>query len=239
MIPPDLLSAAEDSRALVSLNTWLAGKTAERRIDWALQTLPGEQVVSSSFGAQSAAILHLVTQRRADISVVLIDTGYLFAETYRFADDLTQRLGLNLKVFNAALGAAWMEARHGKLWEQGVDGIRRYNAMRKVEPMKRALADLCARTWIAGLRRNQSESRRQIDFLSLRDGRWKFHPIADWSDRHIWNYLREHDLPSHPLWDEGYVSIGDTHTTRPLLPGMDPDATRFFGLRRECGLHFD
>ena len=238
MTPPDLLSAAEDERALKELNAWLGQRDASERVAWALATLPGEHALSSSFGAQSAAVLHLVTRERGDIPVILIDTGYLFPETYRFADQLSNRFGLNLKVYRPALGVAWMEARLGRLWEQGLAGIETYNRLRKVEPMQRALTELGARTWIAGLRRSQSASRRGIDYLELRDGRWKLHPIADWSDRKIYDYLRANDLPYHPLWERGYVSIGDTHTTRPLQDGMRDEETRFFGLKRECGLHF-
>src|SRR5690606_12698669 len=84
---------------------------------------------------------------------------------------------------------------------------------------------------------DQARTRAGIRFLELRDGRWKLHPIADWSDRDVWDYLRRHDLPYHPLRDRGYVSIGDVHTTRPLQEGMRPEDTRFFGLKRECGLH--
>jgi phosphoadenosine phosphosulfate reductase len=234
---PDLLSAAEDARALHDLNLWLGERSAEARIAWALQTLPGEHALSSSFGAQSAAALHLVTRARRDIPVILIDTGYLFPETYRFADELSERLALNLKVYRPALGVAWMEARLGRLWEKGVAGIDHYNRLRKVEPMQRALDELGARTWIAGLRRAQASTRRGIDYLELRDGRWKFHPLADWSDRDIFEYLRRNALPYHPLWERGYVSIGDVHTTRPLQEGMRDEDTRFFGLKRECGLH--
>jgi len=169
---------------------------------------------------------------------VLIDTGYLFPETYRFADELTTKLGLNLKVYRPEIGIAWMEARFGKLWEQGVDGIDRYNRLRKVEPMQRALGDIGARTWIAGLRRSQARTRADVDLLELRDGRWKFHPIADWNDRDVWKYLQSHNLPFHPLWEQGYISIGDVHTTRAWQPGMREEDTRFFGLKRECGLHF-
>jgi len=238
MTAPDLVSAAESPRALQELNAWLAARDASERVQWAIATLPGEHVLSSSFGAQSAAVLHLVTRESADIPVVLIDTGYLFPETYRFADELTSKLGLNLRVYRPEIGVAWMEARFGKLWEQGIDGINRYNRLRKVEPMQRALGDLGARTWIAGLRRSQTQQRQAIDFLELRDGRWKFHPIADWNDRDVWNYLQLHNLPFHPLWDHGYISIGDVHTTRAWQPGMREEDTRFFGLKRECGLHF-
>ncbi len=239
MSPPDPVTAAESPRALAELNAWLGALSAPERVAWALEHAAGEHALSSSFGAQAAVSLHLVTQQRADIPVILIDTGYLFPETYRFIDELTERLHLNLKVYRPQIGIAWMEARLGRLWEGGLDGLERYNRMRKVEPMQRALDELGVRTWIAGLRRSQSRSRAGIDFLQLRDGRWKLHPIADWTDRDVWQYLQQHDLPYHPLWDQGYVSIGDVHTTRRLEPGMNEEDTRFFGLKRECGLHFD
>lgn len=239
MSPPDPITAAESTQALAELNQWLGERSAEERVAWALENTAGEHALSSSFGAQAAVSLHLVTRQKPDIPVIVIDTGYLFPETYRFIDQLNEKLTLNLQVYRPQIGIAWMEARLGKIWEEGVDGITRYNRMRKVEPMQRALRELNVRTWIAGLRRGQSSSRKAIDFLELRDGRWKLHPIADWSDRDVWNYLQAHDLPYHPLWHQGYVSIGDTHTTRPLEPGMHEEDTRFFGLKRECGLHFD
>jgi phosphoadenosine phosphosulfate reductase len=234
---PDPLTAAESPRALAELNRWLAQLSAEERVAWALESLSGEHALSSSFGAQSVVSLHLVTRIRPDIPVVLIDTGYLFPETYRFVDELTQRLSLNLKTYRPLIGVAWMEARFGKLWEQGIEGINRYNRLRKVEPMQRALSELGVRTWIAGLRRSQTQTRQGIDFLELRDERWKLHPLADCSDRDIGHYLSRNLLPYHPLWDQGYVSVGDRHTSRRWEPGMDPEDTRFFGLKRECGLH--
>lgn len=236
---PDLVSAAEDERARAQINAWLERRDAAARLEWAWTHLPGVHVMSSSFGAQSAALLHLATRQRPELPVVLIDTGYLFPETYRFADDLTERLGLQLHVYRPQLGVAWMEARHGRLWEEGADGLRRYNRLRKIEPMRRALDELGARTWIAGLRRSQSRTRAESQVLELRDGRWKLHPLVDWSDRDMWTYLRRHELPYHPLWERGYVSIGDVHTTRALADGLSPEDTRFFGLGRECGLHYD
>src|SRR5690606_12224952 len=111
-------------------------------------------ILSSSFGAQAAVTLHLVSRAKPDIPVVLIDTGYLFPETYRFIDELTERLELNLVVYRAPVSPAWQEARHGKRWEQGAAGIAAYNDEAKVEPMKRALRELEAGTWFAGLRRS-------------------------------------------------------------------------------------
>ncbi|QWF18376.1 phosphoadenylyl-sulfate reductase [Lysobacter capsici] len=237
--PTDPVTAAESPRALAELNAWLGTQSAEQRVAWALENTAGEHALSSSFGAQSAVSLHMVTVQAPQIPVIVVDTGYLFPETYRFIDELGDRLKLNLKVYRPQIGVAWMEAKFGRLWEQGLEGIERYNRMRKVEPMQRALNELGVRTWIAGLRRSQSGSRANLDFLQIKDGRWKLHPLADWSDREVWQYLQAHDLPYHPLWHDGYVSIGDIHTTRRLEPGMREEDTRFFGLKRECGLHFD
>lgn len=237
MSPTRLDDARHAPTALAELNGWLAGRSAAERVAWALEHAPGEHVLSSSFGAQAAVSLHLVSRLKPDIPVVLIDTGYLFPETYRFADALRSRLALNLKVYSAELAPAWMEARHGRLWEHGLAGLDRYNQLRKIEPMQRALAELGAKSWFAGLRRSQSRSRAGVAFAERLHGRWKWHPLADWSDRDVDAYLRRHDLPYHPLWRQGYVSIGDTHTSCPRQPGMAAEDTRFFGLKRECGLH--
>lgn len=237
MTAPDPVAAAESPRALAELNRWLGRLPASERIAWAFATLAGGHALSSSFGAQAAVSLHLATRACPDVPVILVDTGYLFPETYRFADTLRERLSLNLHVVRPQTDAAWMEARLGRLWEQGAEGLARYNQLRKVEPMQRALRDLDVRTWIAGLRRVQSRSRAGVEFLELHDGRWKFHPIADWTDRDVGLYLARHDLPYHPLWEQGFVSIGDIHSTRRLEPGMREEDTRFSGIRRECGLH--
>lgn len=182
-------------------------------------------------------MLHMATVQQPDIPVILVDTGYLFPETYRFVDELTQRLKLNLKVYRSPLSPAWQEARWGKLWEQGLEGIERYNQINKVEPMNRALQELGVRAWISGLRRSQSSTRAHLDVLALQDGRLKVHPIIDWTDRDVYHYLKKNDLPYHPLWDQGYPTIGDTHSTRPLEEGLSEEQLRFQGLKRECGLH--
>jgi phosphoadenosine phosphosulfate reductase len=135
------------------------------------------------------------------------------------------------------MSRAWQEVRHGRLWEQGVEGIERYNQINKVEPMQRALTELGASTWFAGLRRQQAQSRAELPVLRVQDGRFKVHPVIDWTNRDVYRYLKLHDLSYHPLWEHGYVSVGDTHTSRPLEPGMSEEETRFFGLKRECGLH--
>ncbi|WP_409307891.1 phosphoadenylyl-sulfate reductase [Pectobacterium sp. B1J-3] len=231
------LPKAEQVAALADVNSQLEALSAQERVRWALENLPGEFVLSSSFGIQAAVSLHLVTQQRPDIPVILTDTGYLFPETYQFIDALTEQLKLNLQVYRAAESPAWQEARYGKLWDQGVEGIERYNLLNKVEPMNRALSELKAKTWFAGLRREQSGSRGDLPVLAIQRGVFKFLPIIDWDNRTVYQYLKENGLSYHPLWEQGYLSVGDTHTTRKWEPGMSEEETRFFGLKRECGLH--
>ena len=215
----------------------LEGESAEERVRSALDHFGDSIGMTSSFGAQSAVLLHMVTRQRPDIPVILIDTGYLFPETYQFIDALTTRLELNLKTFRSDLSPAWQEARWGKMWEDGVEGIERYNRLNKVEPMDRALRHLELSATMAGVRRQQSSTREFFPVLASQRGRIKVHPIVDWTDMEIGKYLVAHGLPYHPLWDEGYVSIGDWHTSHKLTDGMTAEETRFFGLKRECGLN--
>ncbi len=230
-------SALETTEELEQLNRKLEAMSAEQRIEWALHYLPGNHVMTSSFGIQGALMLHLVTRVAPDIPVVLVDTGYLFAETYDFIDQLTQRLQLNLQVFRAEQSPAWQERRYGRLWEQGLAGIEHYNRINKVEPLQRALKTHDVGTWFAGLRRQQSQSRAVLPVARIQDGRFKIHPVIDWHSRDVHRYLQKHGLPYHPLWEQGYVSVGDVHTSRPLELGMREEETRFFGLKRECGIH--
>lgn len=231
------LDKAQRSAALAEVNAQLEKQSARQRVEWAIDNLEGEFVLSSSFGIQAAVCLHLITQVKADIPVILTDTGYLFPETYQFIDELTEKLNLNLKIYRAEHSSAWQEARYGKLWEQGVEGLSKYNQINKVEPMKRALKELNAGTWFSGLRRSQASSRDALPVLSIQNGCFKFLPIIDWSNKDVFYYLKEHGLDYHPLWEQGYVSVGDVQTSRPLEAGMSEEETRFFGLKRECGLH--
>lgn len=231
------LSVEEQTDALRQINQQLEQLSAIERVAWALDNLPKAFVLSSSFGIQAAVCLHLMTRQYSDIPVILTDTGYLFPETYQFIDSLTQQLQLNLKVYRAEISSSWQEARYGKLWLEGIEGIERYNQINKVEPMERALRELQAQTWFAGLRRQQSKSREHLPVLSIAKGIFKFLPIVDWDNKKVYQYLKENDLPYHPLWEQGYLSVGDIHTTRKWEEGMSEEETRFFGLKRECGLH--
>jgi phosphoadenosine phosphosulfate reductase len=230
------LDPAAQQQALAEINQQLATLSPAERVAFALNQLPGQHMLSSSFGIQAAVMLHLVTRVKADIPVVLTDTGYLFPETYRFIDELTARLQLNLQVYRADLSPAWQEARFGQLWTTP-EGLQQYNQLNKVEPMQRALKELGANSWFSGLRRSQSSSRADTPIVGIQRGVLKINPIVEWTNKDIHYYLQEHGLPYHPLWEQGYVSVGDTHSSAPLSFGMSEEDTRFNGMGRECGLH--
>lgn len=223
-------SLAAEARELPTLG-------AARRVRWALEHLPGAQVLSSSFGMQAAVMLHLVTRIVPDMPVIFIDTGYHFAETYQFVDALTDKLGLNLHIFRAPRSAAWQEARHGQRWTHGIAGMDAYHDENKLEPMRRALDQLDVGTWFSGVRRSQSAHRRGLSVVETVRNRYKVNPLIDWSDRDVHQYLQTYQLPYHPLRDRGYVSIGDWHSTLTLAEAGSEEQTRFLGLQRECGLH--
>lgn len=237
----DFLTSTKEDQILKldPINAQLEGLSAPKRIRWALENLEGKFVLSSSFGIQAAVMLHLLKNEKPDTPVILIDTGYLFPETYHFIEDLTRKLSLDLRVYRAEQTSAWQEARFGKLWEQGIEGLEKYNRINKVEPMQRALKELNVNTWFSGLRREQSRSRQKLSTLSIQHSVFKFLPLIDWTNKDIHDYLIANNLPYHPLWEQGYVSVGDVQTTRQLELGMSEEETRFFGLKRECGLHED
>ncbi len=225
------------SGILSPVSSDLESASAEERVRWALEKYGDGLVLTTSFGIQAAVMLHLVTRIAPAIPVIFIDTGYLFPETYRFARDLTAQLRLNLKTYVPATTAAQQEALHGKRWEAGLEGLKAYNFVNKVEPMDRAVRELGATAWLAGLRRSQASSRAVLPVVQVQNKLVKIHPILDWDNRRVHRYLTEHGLPYHPLWEQGYVSVGDWHSTSKLEPGMSEEATRFGGLKRECGLH--
>lgn len=224
---------------LDAINQDLENADATDVVKWAAETFGEGLVMSTSFGIQSAVMLHLVTQIVPDIPVIWIDTGYLPAETYVFAEELTERLNLNLKVYQSAVSPARMEALLGRLWEQkDIAALNRYDQIRKVEPMQRALSELKATGWLAGLRAGQTDHRKTLRRIDMQSGRYKVHPILNWHSRDIYKYLTGHDLPYHPYFDLGYTTVGDWHSSRPLTAGDENERdTRFGGLKQECGLH--
>ena len=220
-------------------NQLLSDADPKNVVEWSATTFGDGLVMSTSFGIQAAVMLHLVTQIVPRVPVIWVDTGYLPAETYRFAEELSKRLYLNLKIYQSPLTPGRMEALHGKLWDRkDVESLNRYDHIRKVEPMQRALIELNATAWLAGLRRAQTSHRESLERIEQQGNYYKVHPILHWNSRDIYQYLIDHNLPYHPYFDKGYVSVGDWHSSRPMMAGDKSERdSRFHGLKQECGLH--
>ena len=140
-------------------NELLEQQSATQRVEWAMENLPSQFVLSSSFGIQSAVMLHMLTQIDPNIPVLITDTGHLFPETYQLIEQLTDRLKLNLQVFSAKESAAWQQAKYGQEWDADEAALKAYNRRNKVEPLERGLSELQAGTWFSGVRRQQSSHR--------------------------------------------------------------------------------
>jgi len=217
----------------------LAALRAGDRLRLLHERFGGRLVASTSFGLQSAVMLDLIAEHAPEVPVVFIDTGYLFPETYRYGEQLSERLGIDLRVYQPASSAARLEALHGKLWEQGEAGLQRYGLITKIEPMDRALRELGADVWISGLRRSHSRSRVDRPFAEQQKRTLKVYPILDWADAQVSAYMHDRGLPAHPLAEQGYVTMGDWHSTQPATDGLSAEATRFNGAKYECGLHLE
>ena len=196
-------------------------------------------VASSSFGLQASAMLHLIRRHAPDIPIIFVDTGYCFPETYQFSQSFIEDWELDIRVFNPAISAARQEALYGKLWEQGREGNKKYALLNKVEPMNRALSEVGGDVWVSGLRRSQSSTRVGRAFAEKQKATMKVYPILDWADAQLEAYYHEHDLPRHPLEKQGFLTMGDWHSTRKPNAEETAEDTRFGGTKYECGLHQD
>ncbi len=222
-----------------SENAALESLSASALMEWAADRFGQTLAVSTSFGIQSAVTLQLATRVLPEVRVIWIDTGYLPPETYRYADELASRLKLNLHVYQSAISPARMEALHGRLWETGdVSDFQRYDDIRKVEPMGRALEELQPEAWVSGLRARQTDYRKTLSRVSSDGTRHKVLPILRWTNRDVYQFMQENDLPQHPLFEQGYSTVGDWHSSRPpSATDADDRDTRFNGLKQECGIH--
>jgi phosphoadenosine phosphosulfate reductase len=195
----------------------------------------GKIALVSSFGTESAILLHMISEIDPATPVVFLDTGKLFPETLAYRDELVSRLGLtdvrSIKPDGKQL-AAWDP--DGRLWQKDVDLCC---AIRKTNPLDEALEGFAA--WITGRKRSQGGQRANMDLVEAGpDGRTTVNPLALWDDAQIEAYFEEHDLPRHPLQAEGYTSIGCATCTLRPRPGEDKRSGRWAGLdKTECGIH--
>lgn len=207
---------------------------------WAFNQSGLERVaIASAFQAEGTVVMHMATEIRPDIPVLFLETGYQFAETLAFKERLTDRLGLNVIDLVGEHTVAEQAATYGpRLFERDPELCCELN---KVRPMFETLRELDA--WVTAFRRESSPTRAGAPFVDqyeLEPGRWitKVNPVAAWSRRNVWSYLREHDLPHNPLYDLGYASIGCAPCTRIRFADEPERAGRWAGLAKwECGIH--
>lgn len=198
------------------------------------RAFPGQLALVTSFGAEAAILLHMVSQLDPALPVIFLDTGKLFGETLRYRDALVARLGLrNVRTIHPDAATLEHADPEGMLWRSDPD---RCCALRKVEPLSRALDGFAA--WINGRKRSHSALRAYLKPVEEADGRVKLNPLADWSADDVAAYFTAHDLPHHPLEEDGYRSIGCLPCTDRTAPGEDPRAGRWRGQSKsECGIH--
>jgi phosphoadenosine phosphosulfate reductase len=205
--------------------------SAEQILEWLLEQFPGKVALACSFQKEETVLLDMLFALDPQAHVFGIDTHYLFPETYAHWREVEKRYGTTIEVFEGP-SPEELAATHGEnVWETNPD---LYLAVAKIGPLVRALGDLDA--WITGVRRDQSPTRANASKLGWDEQHelWKANPLADWSDEDCWAYIRERGLPYNPLHDQGYASIGDTHSTQ---PGEGREG-RWAGTDKvECGIH--
>ncbi|MFA6115938.1 MAG: phosphoadenylyl-sulfate reductase [Sphingomonas sp.] len=196
----------------------------------------GTTAVVSSFGTESAVLLHLVAQADPSVAAIFVDTLKMFPETLAYRETLVSAFGLtNSWVVEPDAAVLAAKDDKGLRWSYDPDGCC---DIRKVEPLKRAKAGLDS--WISGRKAFQSVTRQNIPRFEVEDGRLKLNPLGDWVKADLEAYFAEHDLPRHPLEAEGYLSIGCQPCTSKVQPGEDPRAGRWRGWDKvECGIHVD
>ena len=230
---------AEKTFDLGKVNQELETKKPGEIIAWAIREFPGI-AASSSFGPESGVLLHMISRINPHVPVLFLETGYHFPETLKYKEELVQFLGLKNVVDLKADPKRKEEVvkqYEGVPYEKNPDLCCQIN---KVEPMDKALKDYDA--WMSGIRRQQTDFRKSIRILEeYKRGDaelYKISPLANFTSREMWWYLKEHNIPKHPLYDKGYLSVGCWPCTRPVQPGDDERSGRWAGkAKTECGIH--
>ena len=203
---------------------------------WAFQTFGNRVAISSAFGAEGMVLIDMASHLHKDFRLFTIDTEFLFPETYALMDRIEEKYGISIEKVYSLLSPEEQERAHGPaLWTRDPD---RCCNLRKVEPLRRKLAELDA--WITSIRRDQTSARassKKIEW-DAKFGLVKINPLVDWTSKQVWRYIHDHDVPYNELHNQDYPSIGCTHCTRAVKPGEDPRAGRWSGFAKtECGLH--
>jgi len=219
------------------------GATAQEVLEWATYKFGSKVALASSFGAEDVVLIDMLAKLGRKARVFTIDTGRLNQETYNVMDAIREKYRIPIEVyFPKAEEVEGMVREHGlNLFYNSVDLRTLCCHVRKVEPLKRALSGLDA--WITGLRREQASTRASIERVEIdyaNGGLVKINPLTDWASQQVWAYIRDNNVPYNVLFDQGYASIGCAPCTRPIKPGENPRAGRWWWEKgaKECGLHW-
>jgi phosphoadenosine phosphosulfate reductase len=212
------------------------GWTPQHVLTWAFETYGNNVAISSAFGAEGMVLIDMASRLRKNFRLFTIDTEFLFSETYGLMDQIEQKYDIKIERVFSLLSPEEQERSQGAaLWQRNAEQCCN---LRKVEPLRRKLKELSA--WITSIRRDQTSFRKDAFKVQWDEkfGLVKINPLADWTSKQVWRYLRQHDVPYNSLHDRNYPSIGCTHCTRAVRPGEDPRAGRWSGSEKtECGLH--
>ena len=230
------MTKAAAAFAMGQVNERLAGRSPEEILCWASGRFAHRLAFATGFGPEGLVLLDLIARHRLPVDVFTLDTGLFFPETYALWQRLEARYGFTIRAVRPALSVAEQAARHGDaLWAHEPD---RCCSLRKVEPLAAALAPHEA--WISAIRADQTPDRAAARVVERdrRHGLVKVNPLLAWSSDDVWAHLRAHEVPTNPLHEQGYPSLGCWPCTSPVGPGEDPRAGRWRGhVKTECGLH--
>ena len=225
---------------LEKFNEELINLSSLEMLEWALQRFENNLAFTTSFGIQSSVLLHLIqsSSLKNEVKIFWIDTGYLPKETYLYANTLINKLSLNITILQSEISPAHMEAMYGKLWEsKRVEDINKYHQIRKVDPLDNALKKYSINCWGSGVRAQQTTNRGKMKFIELIRDTLSIRPLLGWSQKDIFYYMKEKNLPQHPLFMKGYSTVGDWHSSSAESSNIKGRSTRFGGVKQECGLH--
>ncbi len=216
--------------------------SAQDQLQWGHHQFNEQFVVTTSFGIQSAVLLHMTVLLKSikQLKVIWIDTGYLPKETYNYAEELTKLFELDLVVAQSPISPARMEALYGRLWETGKEkDLEKYHQIRKVEPLEKTLSNLNVRCWASGVRKGQTKNRQAMTHIDYIRDRLTLRPLLNWTKKDIYYYMEKNNLPQHPLFQKGYSTVGDWHSSEAENNNSKGRSTRFGGLSEECGIHLN
>lgn len=237
-------SPASNAETVTDAAVRLADASPQEVLRWGLQRFGADCAIAFS-GAEDVVLIDMAVKSKHPFSVFCLDTGRLHPETYRFIQKIRDHYGVEVELFSPQAEPLQDFVRKKGLFSFYEDGHKECCGIRKIEPLRRALASRAA--WVTGQRKDQSVTRVDLERVHIDDAFQgqggelvKLNPLADWSSRQVWEYLRRSDVPYNELHDRGYVSIGCEPCTRAVRPGEHERAGRWWWeaeTKRECGLH--